>query len=154
MPSPRSVLVVANRLPMNRARRGTGGRWETSPGGLVTAMSPILLERGGGWIGWAGVAGAAPRPFLSEGIRIRPIPLSQKEVAAYYEGFSNETLWPLYHDAIRTPKFESRWWPPYVEVNWRFAKAAALEAKRGQLVWVHDFHLQLVPRMLRELRPD
>lgn len=150
----RKLLIVANRLPMQRAREGSHGRWEISPGGLVTAMSPILKQHGGAWIGWSGVAGSAPKPFELEGIRIVPISLSQGEIRSYYEGFSNETLWPLYHDAIRAPKFAGDWWKPYVDVNWRFAQAAAKEARRGQMVWVHDYHLQLVPRMLRELRPD
>lgn len=154
MPGSRKLLIVANRLPINRAQATANSRWEISPGGLVTALSPILKQHGGAWIGWPGTSGKAPRPFEFDGIRIVPMRLSQKEVHAYYEGFSNETIWPLYHDAIRPPKFVSEWWSPYLEVNWRFARAAAAEARRGQLVWIHDYHLQLVPRMLRELRPD
>lgn len=154
MPYRKKLLIVANRLPMHRAAKGASSHWEISPGGLVTAMSPILAEHGGSWLGWPGVAGAAPKPFVSDGVRIIPVSLSQKEIATYYEGFSNETLWPLYHDAIRTPKFVNAWWKPYQDINWRFARAAAKELRRGQLVWVHDYHLQLVPRILRELRPD
>ena len=154
MPHRKKLLIVANRLPMHRAVKGASSRWEISPGGLVTAMSPILAEHGGSWLGWPGVAGQAPRPFVSDGVRIVPIKLSQKEISTYYEGFSNETLWPLYHDAIRAPKFVNAWWKPYQDINRRFAEAAAKELRRGQLVWVHDYHLQLVPRMLRELRPD
>ncbi len=71
----------------------------------------------------------------------------------YYEGLSNEALWPLYHDAIRTSAFESSWWEAYVRVNERFATAAAEEAAEGAVVWVHDYQLQLVPLFLRELRP-
>lgn len=152
MPHSRKLLVLANRLPIHRAR--AGARWEISPGGLVTAMSPILSREGGAWIGWPGVSGTAPRPFTSDGVRIVPVTLNHAQIKGYYEGFSNATLWPLYHDAIRPPRFDGEWWKPYVDVNWRFARAAAREAKRGQLVWIHDYHLQLVPRMLRELRPD
>ena len=154
MPHRKKLLIVANRLPMHRAVKGASSRWEISPGGLVTAMSPILAEHGGSWLGWPGVAGQAPRPFVSDGVRIVPIQLSQKESSTSYEGLSSDTLWPLYHDAIRAPKFVNAWWKPYQDINRRFAEAAAKELRRGQLVWVHDYHLQLVPRMLRELRPD
>lgn len=154
MPHKKKLLILANRLPMHRASQGASSRWEVSPGGLVTAMSPILAKHGGSWIGWSGVPGKAPKPFDSGGIKIIPTSLTRKEIETYYEGFSNEILWPLYHDAIRAPKFVTEWWKPYSDINWRFARAAAKEAKRGQLIWVHDYHLQLVPRMLRELRPD
>src|SRR4029078_1418648 len=74
--------------------------------------------------------------------------------AGFYDGFANDTLWPLYHDAIRTPTFEQEWWESCVSVNERFADAAASAAAPGAIVWVHDYHLQLVPAMLRERRPD
>lgn len=154
MAQSRKLLIIANRLPINRAGHSSQGGWEISPGGLVTALSPILKEHGGAWIGWPGTAGTHLRPFTFDRIGIIPIRLTQKEVRSYYEGFSNETIWPLFHDAIRPPKFVSEWWQPYTDVNWRFARAAAKQARPGQLVWVHDYHLQLVPRMLRELRPD
>jgi len=151
MPRRSEILIVANRLPMQRVR---GGRWSPSPGGLVTAMTPVLRDRGGAWVGWSGTAGPAARPFVHDGIRIKPVELSHGEVEAYYLGFSNRTIWPLYHDAIRTPTFHRAWWKEYVEINLRFARAAAKVAQRGQLVWVHDYQLQLVPRILRGLRPD
>ena len=80
--------------------------------------------------------------------------LSSDEVNDFYEGFANSSLWPLYHDAVRTPEFRRRWWRPYVAVNQRFAKQAARVLAPGGFAWVHDYHLQLVPQMLRALRPD
>jgi trehalose 6-phosphate synthase len=129
-------------------------RWARSPGGLVTAVAPILERQGGYWIGWSGAADPTLRPFKFEGIRVVPVPLAPKEVDAFYEGFCNATIWPLYHDAIRPPVFQHDWWKPYVDVNRRFAQVAARVAAKGQIVWVHDYQLQLVPRILRELRPD
>jgi trehalose 6-phosphate synthase len=85
---------------------------------------------------------------------IRPVRLSATEVRDYYEGFSNATLWPLYHDVIVPPIFDRSWWETYVEVNQRFADAAAEAAGPGATVWVQDYQLQLVPAMLREQRPD
>jgi trehalose 6-phosphate synthase len=80
--------------------------------------------------------------------------VSREEVERFYHGMSNRTFWPLYHDAIRTPEFRQDWWGPYVRVNERYARAAAASAKKGDLVWVHDYHLQLAPAMIRKLRPD
>ncbi|HYB99884.1 MAG TPA: trehalose-6-phosphate synthase [Candidatus Limnocylindrales bacterium] len=144
------LIIVANRLPVHRAN----GSWTASPGGLVSALTPFLKERTGSWIGWDGSAGAAPEPFDFHGIRQIPVPLNAREVEGYYKGFSNRTLWPLYHDAVRPPRFEPRWWKPFVDVNRRFAEYTAREAEQGATAWVHDYHLQLVPAMLRKLRPD
>jgi trehalose 6-phosphate synthase len=113
-----------------------------------------MREAGGVWIGWSGDAGPAPGPFEAGGLDLVGIGLSETEVSRYYEGFCNATLWPLYHDVIAPPQFHRRWWDAYVTVNRRFAQAAAEQAAPGATVWVHDYQLQLVPRMLRELRSD
>lgn len=147
-------IVVANRLPVRKVKKGAGEAWATSPGGLVTALAPILRERGGTWVGWAGQPDEAPAPFTHDGIHIRAVPISADEIATFYEGFSNSTLWPLYHDAVRRPEFHRSWWWRYVEVNRRFAEAAAKALGPDGTVWIHDYQLQLVPGMLRELRPD
>ena len=83
-----------------------------------------------------------------------PVTLSAEDVELYYEGFSNDTIWPLYHDVIAEPRYRRVWWDAYVRVNRRFAEAAAAAAEDGATVWVQDYQLQLVPRMLRDLRPD
>ena len=146
------VLVVANRLPVCRVG-DAGDQWQPSPGGLVSALAPALRGRRSTWVGWAGDAGSA-RPFVKDGISFEPVELSTAEVEGFYEGFSNRTLWPLYHDAIRPPEFEADWWSQYVAVNERYAARAARVAEPEALVWVHDYQLQLVPGMLRQLRPD
>jgi trehalose 6-phosphate synthase len=148
------LVVVANRLPVNRVRRNGQRTWKISPGGLVSALAPILRERSGDWVGWPGFGGEAPEPFEHGGIRNRPVALSKRELGTFYEGFCNRTLWPLYHDAIRTPQFHRKWWRPYVAVNRRFAEAAAAVAAPSATVWVQDYQLQLVPGQLREMRPD
>lgn len=153
MRSTRRIVIVANRLPVTRAR-GDRDAWDVSPGGLVTALHPIVRAREGAWVGWTGSADKSVRPFTHESIAIRPVSLTDADIRDYYHGFSNRTLWPLYHDAIRTPEFNARWWRSYHEVNRRFARAAAAAAREGDVVWVQDFHLQLVPAMLRESRPD
>lgn len=148
-------VVVANRLPVDRITTPGGAhRWTTSPGGLVAAVEPVMHDLHGCWIGWAGLSGPAPRPFRRGKLHLRPVALSAEEVAAFYEGFSNGTLWPLYHDAGERPQFHRSWWDAYVAVNRRYASSAARAADDGATVWVHDYQLQLVPAFLRELRPD
>jgi trehalose 6-phosphate synthase len=148
-----SVTIVANRLPVERTEAG----WAVSPGGLVTALRPVLAERGGTWVGWAGEVGDPEHElpdFTAEDVHMAPVALDETDLADYYEGFSNSSLWPLYHDRIRPPTFHRHWWRRYVAVNRRFAVTAARHSPQGGAVWVHDYHLSLVPRMLREMRPD
>ena len=148
-------LVVANRLPVDLELLDDGTeRWRPSPGGLVSALEPFLRSRNGAWVGWSGRADQDVPSFDDEGLLMHPVKLSAAEVRDYYEGFSNATLWPLYHDVIVPPVFERSWWDSYVTVNQRFADAAAAVAAPGATVWVQDYQLQLVPAMLREQRPD
>lgn len=151
----RELVMVSNRLPVDRVTAPDGSvSWRTSPGGLVTAVEPIVEELGCLWIGWAGNADEAIDPFSIGSMRLSPVALSELDIAEYYEGFSNGTLWPLYHDVIAPPEFHREWWERYRLVNQRFAERVAEQAAPGAIVWVHDYQLQLVPAMLRALRPD
>src|SRR6202789_1677097 len=152
-------VVVANRLPVDQERLPDGTTaWKRSPGGLVTALEPLLRRRRGAWIGWAGVVeedvDVEDEPIVEEDLRLHPVRLSADDVEEYYEGFSNATLWPLYHDVIVKPIYHREWWDRYVDVNRRFAEATSRAAARGATVWVQDYQLQLIPQMLRTLRPD
>ncbi|QRY51982.1 alpha,alpha-trehalose-phosphate synthase (UDP-forming) [Mycolicibacterium septicum] len=148
-------VVVANRLPIDMERLPDGSTtWKRSPGGLVTALEPLLRKRRGAWIGWAGVPDSGEEPIVEDGVQLYPVELSAQDVADYYEGFSNATLWPLYHDLIVKPVYHRKWWDSYVDVNRRFAEATARAAAPGATVWIQDYQLQLVPKMLRMLRPD
>jgi trehalose 6-phosphate synthase len=150
-PGAAEFVVVANRLPV---RRDDDGSWILSPGGLVSAMLPVMRERTGSWVGWDGTAGGPTERFQFEGITLSTVGLSQRERDEYYGGACNETIWPLYHDAIETTQFHRETWAAYRKVNQRFADAACAELAEGGTVWVHDYQLQLVPRMIREQRPD
>jgi trehalose 6-phosphate synthase len=148
-------VVVANRLPIDMERLPDGSTtWKRSPGGLVTALEPLLRRRRGAWIGWPGVPDAGDEPIQQDDMKLCPVDLSAEDVADYYEGFSNAALWPLYHDVIVKPIYHRKWWDRYVDVNRRFAEATAKTAAEGATVWVQDYQLQLVPKMLRQLRPD
>jgi trehalose 6-phosphate synthase len=148
-------VAAACRLPVDLFERPDGGtEWRPSPGGLVSALEPVMRDAGGAWVGWTGAAGDAPEPFEVAGMYLVAVGLSDDEVRDFYEGFSNATLWPLYHDVIAPPEFRRPWWDAYVRVNQRFARAIAEQAAIGATVWVNDYQLQLVPKMLRDRRSD
>lgn len=152
---PYALVVVANRLPVDVTVEEDGSTsWRRSPGGLVSALEPVMQAADGAWVGWVGKPDVSVEPFDGDDMRLVPVSLTEAEVRDYYEGFSNDTLWPLYHDVISAPEFHRRWWDAYRKVNRRFAEAAAAQAAEGGTVWVQDYQLQLVPAMLREIRPD
>src|SRR5438270_2628506 len=129
-------VVVANRLPVDLERLADGTTtWKRSPGGLVTALEPLLRRRRGAWVGWPGVADDDGEldyePVVQEDLRLHPVRLTADDVAEYYEGFSNATLWPLYHDVIVKPSYHREWWDRYADVNRRFAEATSSAAARG-----------------------
>jgi trehalose 6-phosphate synthase len=148
------IVVVANRLPIHASSDQGLGSWQPSPGGLVSALTGMLRDHNGVWIGWNGEIGPRDVPSTFEGIRLQSVHLDQRDYEEFYLGFSNATLWPLYHDAVRIPEFHREWWRAYCDVNARYADAVAEVASIGGTVWIHDYQLQLVPRMLRNLRPD
>ena len=149
------LVIVANRLPVDRVVNDDGSvAWRPSPGGLVTAIEPVMRANDGAWIGWSGSDDNEMEPFVEDGLSLVPVSLSAKEIEEFYEGFSNGTLWPLYHDVVAKPAFHREWYDAYVKVNERFARRAAELAAENATVWVHDYQMQLVPKMLRELRPD
>ncbi|MGO1174097.1 MAG: alpha,alpha-trehalose-phosphate synthase (UDP-forming) [Actinomycetaceae bacterium] len=152
------LVVVANRLAVDAVEGPDGTQtWRRSPGGLVTALAPIMQSVDGAWIGWTGATAEdedTPEPFDAEGMHLVPVPLHANEVERYYEGMSNGTLWPLYHDVIVPPEFHREWWDAYRRVNQRFAEAAIETVAPGGTVWVHDYQLQLVPSLIRSRRPD
>ena len=146
------LVVAANRLPV--AWNAATSEWEVSPGGLVSALTPILQEAEGAWVGWSGEADHEPDTFVHDGIRQCPVSISADEIENHYLGFCNATIWPLYHNAIRTPEYHRHWWRPYEAVNRRFAGVIADSLRWGGTVWIQDYQLQMVPGFLRERRSD
>lgn len=148
------VVIAANRLPV---RLDGDGGWALSPGGLVTAMTAVMEGRDAVWIGWDGglgdAADSAP-PARFGDMALRSVSLSETDYADYYEGFSNGTLWPLYHNGLLSTRFRRSWWAAYRRVNEQFAKAAIETTEQDGTLWIHDYHLQLMPAFVREARPD
>ena len=155
----RPLVVVSNRLPFQVEREAGQIRLARAPGGLVSALEPVLRQRGGTWVGWTGVPREDGRPSgyalpASDGVAYRPVPLSAGEVNQYYGGFSNRTLWPLFHYFLGKTQIDGATWTAYERVNERFAQVAAAERADGGLVWVHDYQLLRVPHFFRRLAPD
>ncbi|MFQ5417156.1 MAG: bifunctional alpha,alpha-trehalose-phosphate synthase (UDP-forming)/trehalose-phosphatase [Myxococcota bacterium] len=152
----RPIVVVSNRLPFIVTRTAIGLERSPSPGGLVTALEPVLRKRGGTWIGWPGTDLGEDEQLPAEGeaYRIAPVHLSKTEIERYYHGLSNRTLWPLFHSLPGLARFEGRDWKVYNEVNERFAATAAEEAPDAGFVWIHDYQLMLAPSGIRSSLPD
>lgn len=155
------LVVVANRLPYAVRPAPGGVELTRSVGGLVAAVEPVVLATGGVWIGWGGRAampGEAPVslavPQEAPRYRIHEVLLTAAEYRGYYHGFSNSCLWPLSHLFVGRAVVRAEHWEAYRAVNRRFARTALSYLTPGRLVWVHDYHLTLVPALLREARPD
>ncbi|MCH9718634.1 MAG: trehalose-6-phosphate synthase [Actinomycetia bacterium] len=151
------LVVVANRLPVEFDHEA--GDWRAAPGGLVTAMESVLRHRRALWIGWNGIFSdeadtVPPLPAATGELELDEVPLSRAEIEGYYEGCSNGAIWPLYHDAIVPPVYHRTQFESYRRVNEKFARRIAEVAPQHSQVWVHDYQLQLLPKMLRALRPD
>lgn len=154
------LIVVSNRLPIALDRTAEG-EWESKPaaGGLVTALLPVLERVGGVWVGWPGTPAtdsAGLKRHLRESTRraryeYAPVALTRSDIDGYYHGFSNEVLWPLFHDWPTTRVFDPEYWQRYVQANRKFAHETAKIAERGDFVWVHDYHLMKVASELRTL---
>lgn len=156
------LVVVSNRLPLTMHK--VNGLWtsERSSGGLVSAMNPLLRKNPGIWIGWPGDTGEEDnseerRAVLQEWERKEQcfaIELSADVAKGFYEGYANQTLWPVFHCFPSRLRFDAKGWESYVEANRVFCAAVVKHYQPGDLVWVHDYHLMLLPQMLRAALPD
>ncbi|MEP6551712.1 MAG: trehalose-6-phosphate synthase, partial [Gemmatimonadales bacterium] len=156
---PGRTLIVSNRLPVTARIVNGEVRLQQSNGGLATGLRSVHEHEGGLWIGWSGLTdGAAVSAHHVLASRLRDIgalsvPLSEEEVAGYYRGYSNSALWPVLHDCLRQPLVGRRDWELYRAVNERYADVVAQHLRAGDRVWIHDFHLMLLPRLVRDRCP-
>lgn len=154
------LIVVSNRLPFVLSRIENDD-WNIEPGsgGLVNALLPVLRNRGGLWVGWTGtidvdvtsLESALARLTDDAGYSLKPIVLSAEERDKFYYGFSNEVIWPLFHDLQTNCNFDPSFWQVYQQVNRKFARATAETSNSGDFIWVHDYHLMQVARELRAI---
>jgi len=154
----RRLLVVSNREPFEIRREGSRTRYVPTVGGLVSALDPVVRATQGVWVAWrrgdvdAGRRAPHVAADRSTGApyTLRVIPVSEREAGGYYDGFANRTLWPVMHGFIGRAKFDDDNWSDYRSVNERFAAAVAATLQPGDVVWIHDYQLSLVPSELRK----
>lgn len=158
--SGRRLLVVSNRLPVVVTKDDQQWHVEPASGGLITALSPVMRANRGRWVGWPGCGPEAPAASLlqeyssGQEYELKPVILTDEDVEKFYRGFSNRTIWPLFHDQLGHCTFDAEQWNSYVTVNRRFAETAAGLIESNSFVWVHDYQLMLVGHFLREIKVD
>src|SRR5690606_26065805 len=154
------LLLVSNRLPVTVSKEDGEVTVEPSSGGLATGLSGPHRDSDGWWIGWPGTLGDLTPEKRDQvlrklhSLRLVPIELSPEEVTGYYEGFSNRVLWPLFHYLLDHIPEEPVQWQTYARVNERFAELVASVYREGDRIWIHDYHLCLLPKLLRERFPS
>lgn len=158
------LTVVSNRLPVTVTQSKGSFRVKASVGGLVSGLNPFLesLNAEGTerlWVGWPGVSPKkegerALRRRLADEFGARPVFLKKSTVKDFYGGFCNRTLWPLFHYFTTFAEYRERYWRAYRRVNEAFAQVILEEAKPADTIWVHDYHLMLLPELLRAELPD
>ena len=157
--APERSIVVSNRLPVCVRVVDDEIRLAQAEGGLATGLRAWHEASDGLWIGWPGDVSrlsATQRTALDAQLaerRIVPVPLSQDQIDRYYHRFSNGVLWPLLHYHIDRVPIDARGWAAYRDVNARFADRVAETWRPGDLIWVHDYHLMLLPALLRQRLP-
>lgn len=154
------LLIVSNRLPVVVSKEEEKLQVLAGTGGLVTALAPVLRNRGGIWIGWPGLIEEEEQTHASEllkkeqrniGYTLKPIFLNKEEVRNYYDGFSNEIIWPLFHDLQSLCRFNPVYWETYKEVNHKFALGISECLRKNDFTWINDYHLMLVGQELRKM---
>jgi trehalose 6-phosphate synthase/phosphatase len=154
-----SLVLVSNRIPITITSENGKLKGQPSSGGLVSALEPLLKDHGGIWVGSGGtedtpqIRKILERASGNNPYKYAPLFLTEEEQSNYYEGFSNEIVWPLFHDLQSRCNFDPRYWEFYERVNRKFADAVEKASKPGDLIWIHDYQLMQVAKTLRSRRP-
>lgn len=157
--APMKCIIISNRLPVTVVGRGTKLSVTRSSGGLATGLDSLALDAEKHWIGWPGLFindPAARRKIYArlEGKGLHPVSLTPEDIQDYYEGYSNGILWPLCHYFPSYMAYDNRFWRAYQDVNELFCEEALKIIRPGDMVWIHDYHLMLLPAMIRERVPE
>ena len=155
-------IIVSNRLPVSVSKVDGKLTFTPSSGGLATAMSSLDVDGGERiWVGWPGIPSedltAADKATITRKLReygCAPVYLTREQVQDFYAGYSNATLWPMFHYFQSYALHESAHWHAYREVNQLFARVIKRYAADDATIWVHDYHFLLLPKLLRELLPQ
>ena len=145
-------INVSNRLPVT-----LGKSIKKSSGGLVTAMESLDMDFSLKWIGWPGTASekikdkeTCPKKLL-DSFGFMPVYLTKKQILDFYQNYSNSSLWPVLHYMPILMKYKESWWQTYKEVNEIFCLVVIQQARTGSIVWVHDYHLMLLPELIKRV---
>jgi trehalose 6-phosphate synthase/phosphatase len=155
----RKTIIVSNRLPVKIAEKNGEYTTSASEGGLATGLGSIYREGNNIWIGWPGIeiADTAQQEVVREklsGMNLLPVYLTQEEINNYYEGFSNEILWPVFHYMGVYARYDQAYWDAYYQVNNKFKEIILSVAEPGDTIWIHDYQLLLLPGMIRAIQPE
>ncbi len=155
------LITISNRLPFSVIKRDKSLLFESSVGGLATGLAQFYKSEPSAWVGWPGIPvskiDAAEMKSIRERLRKEscyPVHLTGYEVENFYQGFSNRTIWPLFHYFPLHTSYNKTFWAVYEKVNEKFADTVAGRLRPGDKVWIHDYHLLLLPEMIRRRRPE
>lgn len=153
------TIIISNRLPVKIFDNNGEFELKPSEGGLATGLGSIYQHGNNLWLGWPGIEASSAdeeeivRQKLAQ-INLLPVFLTQEQIALYYEGFSNEILWPIFHYHPTYARYEQTYWDSYVEVNKKFRDAVLEIAEPNDTIWIHDYQLLLLPGLIRAVLPD
>ncbi len=155
------IILVSNRLPVTVEKRKGELHYHHSAGGLATGLNSIYVKDNSLWIGWPGInhenITTEEKNQIQDSLAQRncaPVFLSRDNIDKYYNGFSNKTIWPLFHYFPQYAAFDADYWDSYVQVNQKFAAVIMKHINPGDSVWIHDYQLMLLPALLREKVED
>jgi len=155
------TIIISNRLPLQLKIENQKIEATPSVGGLATGMKSVHRDGNGVWIGWTGLTEEEiPADLVDEVVEATikeqcvPVSLNQDDIDGFYYGFSNRTIWPLFHYFIEYAEFEKESWQSYKRVNEKYAQVVLDNIEEGDTVWVHDYQLMLLPALIKKERPD
>jgi trehalose 6-phosphate synthase/phosphatase len=156
------LLIVSNRLPVSASLRNGEVRLKQSVGGLATGLRSFYQSFHSKWIGWPGLSveiiGKSQQQYirdkLDKDFKCCPVFLRDKHINTYYHGFCNNTIWPLFHSFTQYAVYDEETWESYKHVNEMFSNEVCKQIEPGDLLWIHDYHLMLLPKLIREKFPD
>ncbi|MEO5909783.1 MAG: bifunctional alpha,alpha-trehalose-phosphate synthase (UDP-forming)/trehalose-phosphatase [Pelobium sp.] len=151
-------IIVSNRLPVKITKENEAYEFRISEGGLATGLGSVYKDGDNVWVGWSGLeVPEEDRGFINSELKkenLSPVYLTEQEIQYYYEGFSNETLWPIFHYVSTYAQYEQHYWDYYQQVNIKFRDAVLALAEPGDIIWIHDYQLLLLPQLIRAVLPD
>ena len=154
------TIIISNRLPLKISLEDDQLRVSPSVGGLATGLKSFHKDGDSIWIGWSGLTKEEIPDHLEDEVKEKAkaedcvaVNLTEQEVEGFYYGFSNRTIWPLFHYFMEYTEAENDFWETYKQVNVKYAKEVLKYYEEGDRVWVHDYQLLLVPKLIRDEEP-